>query len=58
MSEEQLKAADADAAKEEEEAVEEISEEDLGGVAGGVFPFAEGGGDPQKRGGMVQTRTT
>jgi len=37
MSEEQLKAADADAAKEEEEeVVEEISEEDLDGVAGGI----------------------
>ena len=35
MSEKQLKAADADAAT-EEEAVEEISEEDLDGVAGGV----------------------
>ena len=41
MSEEELKAADADAAKEEEEvveeeAVEEISEEDLEGVTGGI----------------------
>ena len=41
MSEEQLKAADADVAKEEErsveeEAVEEISEEDLEGVTGGI----------------------
>ena len=37
MSEEQLKAADADAAKEEEEAIEEISEEDLDGVVGGAI---------------------
>ena len=36
MSEEQVKAADADAAKEEEEATEEISEEDLDGVVGGA----------------------
>ena len=40
MSEEQVKAAGADAAKEEEEAeVEEISEEDLEGVAGGNKQF-------------------
>ena len=36
MSGEQLKAADAGAAKEEVEAVEEISEEDLEGVTGGM----------------------
>ena len=38
MSEEQLKNADADATKEEEE-VEEISEDDLEGVAGGLSNF-------------------
>ena len=39
MSEEQLKAAEAEATGEqEEENVEEISEEDLAGVAGGVCP--------------------
>ena len=52
MSEEQLKAADADAAKEEEEAIEEISEEGLDGVVGGavllpagqedMYPYAAG----------------
>ena len=36
MSEEQLKAAETEAKAEVEESVEEISEEDLGGVAGGV----------------------
>ena len=36
MSEKQLKTADADAAKEEDEEVEEISEEDLEGVTGGI----------------------
>ena len=37
MSEEQLKAAEIEAAAEQEEdAVEEISEEDLAGVAGGA----------------------
>ena len=35
MSEDQLKAADVDATKEEEEEVEEVSDEDLEGVAGG-----------------------
>ena len=43
MSEEQLKAAEAEATGEqEEENVEEISEEDLGGVAGGVGYSAHG----------------
>ena len=38
MSEEQVKPADAEAVKEEEEdAVEEISEEDLDGVVGGAY---------------------
>ena len=36
MSEEQLKAAETEATAQVEEGVEEISEEDLGGVAGGV----------------------
>ena len=58
MSEEQLKAAEAEATAQAEEGIEEISEDDLEGVAGGVLPFVEGGGDPQKRGGMVQMRTT
>ena len=35
MSEEQLKAAEAEATAQVEEGVEEISEEDLAGVAGG-----------------------
>ena len=35
MSEEQLKAAEAEATAQVEENVEEISEEDLAGVAGG-----------------------
>ena len=35
MSEEQLKAAEAEATAQVEEGVEEISEEDLEGVAGG-----------------------
>ena len=40
MSEEQLKAADAEAVKEEEEKlVEEISEDDLEGVTGGAIFF-------------------
>lgn len=43
MSEEQVKAADADAAKEEEEEVEEISDEDLEGVAGGIRTGAKVG---------------
>ena len=37
MSEEQLKAAETQATAQVEENVEEISEEDLEGVAGGVF---------------------
>ena len=36
MSEEQLKAAETEATAQVEEAVEEISEEDLAGVAGGI----------------------
>ena len=43
MSEEQLKAAETEATAQVEEGVEEISEEDLGGVAGGVTPVAGGG---------------
>ena len=35
MSEEQLKAAETEATAQAEESVEEISEEDLAGVAGG-----------------------
>jgi hypothetical protein len=38
MSEEQVKAADAEATEQEEESVEEISEDDLEGVAGGFAP--------------------
>ena len=37
MSEEQLKAAETEATAQVEEGVEEISEEDLEGVAGGAF---------------------
>ena len=37
MSEEQLKAAETEATAQVDDAVEEISEEDLAGVAGGVF---------------------
>ena len=37
MSEEQLKAAETEATAQVEESVEEISEEDLAGVAGGVL---------------------
>ena len=41
MSEEQLKAAETEATAQVEEGVEEISEEDLAGVAGGTnFPFS------------------
>ena len=36
MSEEQLKAAEAEATAQVEDGVEEISEEDLAGVAGGL----------------------
>ena len=36
MSEEQLKAAETEAAAQVEDGVEEISEEDLAGVAGGA----------------------
>ena len=42
MSEEQLKAAAAEATAQAEESVEEISEEDLEVVAGGVFYLEEG----------------
>ena len=38
MSEEQLKAAETEATAQAEEGVEEISEEDLEGVAGGALP--------------------
>ena len=41
MSEEQLKAAETEATAQVEEAVEEISEEDLAGVAGGGFIMNE-----------------
>jgi hypothetical protein len=37
MSEEQLKAAETEATAQVEDAIEEISEEDLAGVAGGVI---------------------
>ena len=37
MSEEQLKAAETEATAQAEDAVEEISEEDLAGVAGGSY---------------------
>ena len=37
MSEEQLKAAETEATAQVEEGVEEISEEDLAGVAGGAI---------------------
>ena len=52
MSEEQVKAADADAAKEEEEATEEISEEDLDGVVGGVNWY---GGQWSRGGAWIQS---
>ena len=39
MSEEQLKAAETEATAQVEDAVEEISEEDLAGVAGGTEVF-------------------
>jgi hypothetical protein len=39
MSEEQLKAAETEATAQVEDAVEEISEEDLEGVAGGDWYF-------------------
>ena len=39
MSEEQLKAADAETTAQVEDSVEEISEEDLEGVAGGIPPI-------------------
>ena len=42
MSEEQLKAAEAEATAQVEDGVEEISEEDLAGVAGGVTGFLGG----------------
>ena len=38
MSEEQLKAAETEATAQSEDGVEEISEEDLAGVAGGGIP--------------------
>ena len=41
MSEEQLKAAETEATAQVEENVEEISEEALEGVAGGVFFLGE-----------------
>ena len=43
MSEEQLKAAAAETSEQVEEGVEEISEEDLEGVAGGCPSFATNG---------------
>ena len=43
MSEEQLKAAAAEATEQLEDGVEEISEEDLEGVAGGGDQFFGGG---------------
>ena len=42
MSEEQLKAAETEATAQVEENVEEISEEDLEGVAGGGVKITEG----------------
>ena len=47
MSEEQVKAAAEEATEELKECVEEISEEDLEGVAGGVgfVGMGDGGGD-------------
>ena len=42
MSEEQLKAAETEATAQVEENVEEISEEDLAGVAGGGINLAVG----------------
>ena len=42
MSEEQLKAVEAEATAQVEEGVEEISEEDLAGVAGGGINLAVG----------------
>ena len=49
MSDEQLKAAEAEATAQVEENVEEISEEDLAGVAGGNS-FGAKVGNPQKAG--------
>jgi len=57
MSEEQLRASETEATAQVEENVEEISEDDLEGVAGGLLPFIEVGGDPQMRGGAVHMRT-
>ena len=47
MSEEQLKAAETEATAQVEENIEEILEEDLEGVAGGVgfVGMGDGGGD-------------
>jgi hypothetical protein len=45
MSEEQLKAAAAEATAQVEDGVEEISEDDLEGVAGGVVPVTGGMGN-------------
>ena len=45
MSEEQLKAAETEAIAQVEEGVEEISEEDLEGVAGGQLLGANFSGD-------------
>ena len=42
MSEEQLKAAETEATEQAEDGVEEISEEDLKGVAGGTMPYGDG----------------
>ena len=44
MSEEQLKAAETEATAQSEDGVEEISEEDLEGVAGGMGLLAMGDG--------------
>ena len=44
MSEEQLKAAETEATAQVEEGVEEISEEDLAGVAGGFAGTSAGVG--------------
>ena len=43
MSEEQLKAAETEATAQVEEGVEEISEDDLEGVAGGRTPLPPAG---------------
>ena len=53
MSEEQFKAAETEATAQVEDGVDEISEEDLEGVAGGVFYLGAKVGNPQMAGNPV-----